>query len=338
ILDIFGVIHACSGAPPVPSEPLTQPAAVDLEILPGEKLPQWDPPGLYTRVGWGISSVLLDPQGPPKPVSLIVEKAEYMTLFLAQIHYDPNLIEIDPYSVRVGAWWDEGLRISRINPVVDAKNGVLTLQGSGDYFPYEGASGDGELARFAVAPVPGVTQAVTVINIQEFTFRDSYQGNLDHTCPIINSCTVHIAPIQPRLDFAVKKKDQWLSKEVFSTKPGEIIQADVLIENGSRMSAFEFGFQFTREKLRFLGMTPGAVWRPEYQIMTNFDIPSVANQQGGLERQRLQASQVGACRDWKNSIVTLFFAVNSPGRAVIQLNDFLGKDWDGNPIEIQVTN
>ncbi|MBN2327587.1 MAG: hypothetical protein JXR73_10575 [Candidatus Omnitrophica bacterium] len=338
ILDIFGVIHACAGAPPVPTEPLTQPAAVDLEILPGEELPRWDPPGLNTRVGWGISSVLLDPQGPPKPVSLIVEKAEYMTLFLAQIHYDPNLIEIDPYSVRVGAWWNEGLRVSRINPVVDAKNGVLTLQGSGDYFPYEGATGDGELARFAVAPVQGVTEAVAVLDVQEFTFRDSYQGNLDHACPVINSCTVHIAPIQPRLDFAVKKDDVWISGETFPAKPGEIVQADVLIENGSRIVTFEFGFQFTREKLRFLGMTPGGVWRPDYEIKTIFEIPSMANRRGQLERQRLEASQVGACRDWKNSIVTLFFAVNSPGQAIVQLNDFLGKDWNENPIDIQTAN
>lgn len=335
ILDIFGVIHACAGAPAVPTEPLTQPAAVDLEIIPGTTLPRWDPPGLHTKIGWETDSLNLDPEGPSKSISLIVDQAEHMTVFLAQVYFDPAILTVDPSAVRVGAWWDKGLRVARINPVVDQKNGILKLQGSGDYFPYEGATGGGELAHFAIAPIKGVTEAVSVLEIREFFFRDAYQSDVDHACAIINSCTVHIAPIQPRLNFAWKKGAEWIGSELKPVKSGEIVQADILIENGSRIGFFEFGFQFTNSFLRFLGMTPGTVWRPDAEVKTRFDIPSRANQPGKLEKQTLEVTVPGACDDQKKSIVSLFFAVTAPGKGQIQLEGVQSRNIEGTIIDIK---
>ncbi len=334
ILDLFGVIHACAGAAQVPTEPLTKPVAVDLEIVPGDLLPQWNPPGLHTRMGWGTESILLDPQGPSKPVSLIVDRAENMTVIWTQIRFDPQYILLDPNSVRVGEWWDQGLRDARINPIVDLQKGIMTLQGSGVHFPYEGASGSGEFARFAVASVAGVTEATTVLQVVEFYYRDAYQGNIDHTCPIINSCTVSIAPIQPILDLSWAQSGEWLSNSHRIVKSGEIIQADIRVESGSRMNSFEFGIQFTPHSLVFLGMTPGSVWRPDVPIQTVFDIPSRANEKGILEGQKIETQQVGACLDEKGSIVSLFFSVVSLEPGEFRLTGFSGKDLKGNRLNI----
>lgn len=336
ILDLFGVIHPCAGAPPVPTEPLTQPAAVNLEIIAGNELPRWDPPGLNTQIGWGTESVVLDPEGPSKPVALVVDKAEHMTVFLAQIHYDPAVVSVDPNSVRVGAWWDKGLRVARINPVVEQKNGVLKLQGSGDYFPYEGAMGGGELAHFSIAPVKGVTEATTRLEIREFFFRDAYQSDVDHACPIINTCTAHIAPIQPRLDIVWKKEREWIGPNWDNVKSGEILQADIRIENGGRVGYFAFGFEFDAAAMRFLGMTPGAVWRPDIEIHTQFDVPSVANSRGKLENQILETKESTACSDQKDSIVSLFFAVNSSGKGNVRIGEIRAKNLEGNPIDIRI--
>lgn len=335
ILDLFGVIHACAGAAQVPTEPLTKPVAVDLEIVPGDILPQWDPPGLHTRVGWGTESILLDPQGPSKPVSMVVDRAENMTVIWTQVRFDPQYILLDPNGVRVGEWWDRGLRDARINPIVDSQKGIMTLQGSGVHFPYEGASGSGELARFAVAPVAGVTEATTVLQVVEFYYRDAYQGNIDRTCAIINSCTVSIAPIQPIVDLSWAQSGDWLSNSHRIVKLGEIIQADIRAESGSRMNSFEFGIQFTPRSMVFLGMTPGSVWRPDVPIQTVFDIPSRANKNGILDGQKIESQLAGACLDRKGSIVSIFFSVASLEPAEFRLTSFSGKDPKGNHLNIK---
>ncbi len=338
ILDIFGVIHACDGAPPVPTEPLTKDAAVDLEILLEDQLPQWDPPGMHTRVGWNDELVLLDPQGPPKQVSITVEKAEHMTGFMTQISYDPTKLMLEPHNVRVGSWWDKGVREARIKPTADHENGQLILQGSGVSFPFEGATGGGELARLAISPVPGVTDIISAVEIENFYFWDSYQVNNDHSGTVINSCTVHIAPIQPRLDFLWEKDGQWLDETSREVLPGDIVRADIVVENGSRIRSFEFGFSFPNEFLRFLGMTQGSVWRDDISLIPYFDFPSKANENSGLRGQLLKAQLPGACQDQKGAIASLFFAVSSPGKGKIQVNSIQGIDDNGDVLTISSKN
>jgi hypothetical protein len=338
ILDRFGVIHACDGAPPVPTEPLTKDAAVDLEILLEDKLPRWDPPGIHTQVGWNDEQVLLDPQGPPKQVSITVEKAEHMTGFMTQISYDPQKIILEPHNVRVGSWWDKGVREARIKPSADHENGQLILQGSGVSFPFEGASGGGDLARLAISPMPGVTETISAIEIENFYFWDSYQVNIDHSGSVINSCTVYIAPIQPRLDFLWENEGQWLDETSIKVLPGDIVRADIVVENGSRIRSFEFGFSFPNEFLRFLGMSQGSVWRDDISLIADFDIPSKANENSGLRGQLLKAQNPGACQDQKGSIASLFFAVSSPGKGKIQVNSIQGIDDNGDVLKITSNN
>ena len=200
LLDVFGVIHAYGGAPPVlTSEPLAPLEAVDLEIIPGDVIPRWDPPGLHTRVSFRPEVVLLDPEGPSKPISIDIQNAEQLTGFYAQLQYDPNTVTLEP---GLGAWWERVMRGAPIDISVDPQGGSFMLRGGGSFVPYEGVNGGGELVKLRAAPVKGVTAAVTVLKLTEFYFRDASLESVDRPARIVNSCTVVITPVQPRLDLA----------------------------------------------------------------------------------------------------------------------------------------
>ncbi|MFB3789014.1 MAG: hypothetical protein ACE15F_21860 [bacterium] len=336
LLDVFGVIHAFGGAPPVlTSEPLAPLEAVDLEIIPGDVIPRWDPPGLHTRVSFHPEVILLDPEGPRKPISIDIQNAEQLTGFYAQLEYDPGAVTLEP---GLGSWWERSMRGAPIDISVDPQGGSFSLRGGGAFFPYEGVNGGGELVKLMASPVKGVTAAVTVLKLTEFYFRDASLESVDRPAQVVNSCTVVITPVQPQLDLAWSIDEATRTIEERTVKPGEVIRADIVVENGSRIRSFEFGFRFPNVFLKFLGMTPGAAWRDDARVLPRFDLPSLANRQGGLERQWIEAEQAGACQDQADAIVSLFFAVTSYGEGDICLTEFSGLDDADRSLDITAGN
>lgn len=336
LLDVFGVIHAFSGAPPVlTSEPLASPEAMDLEIVPGDSIPRWDPPGLHTQVAFRPDMIMLDPEGPHKAISLDIQYAEQLTGFYAQLQYDADIITLEP---NLGSWWERSMRGAPIDISMDPHDGFFSLRGGGSFSPYEGVNGGGELVKLMASPVKGVTSAVTVLKLTEFYFRDASLESVDRAARIVNACTVVITPIQPRLELAWHTGEQEHLTEEWTVKPGEVIRADIVVENGSRIRTFEFGFQFPNDFLRFLGMTPGEVWRDDVPVVPRFDLPSRANQQGRLEGQRIEAEEAGACLDRADALVSLFFAVTSYGQGEIRLTNPRGMDDDGQELGIATDN
>ena len=90
--------------------------------------------------------------------------------------------------------------------------------------------------------------------------------------------------------------------------------------------------------LKFLGMTPGTVWREDARVLPRFDLPSLANQQGGLDHQRIEAEPAGACQDQADAIVSMFFAVTSYGQGEIRLTGLGGTDDADRPLDITAGN
>ncbi|MBD3266315.1 hypothetical protein GF373_06560, partial [bacterium] len=110
LLDVFGVIHACEGAPTIPTEPLTVNAAVDLEILVDSAMPQWYPPGWKTVAHIEPNPIQVDPQGSARTVSIQVDGAENLTDFVTELRFDPTLINIIPNTVKPGRWWGDAMQ------------------------------------------------------------------------------------------------------------------------------------------------------------------------------------------------------------------------------------
>lgn len=331
ILDAFGIIHACGDTPRIDMKPLNKPSAVDLEIRSGTA-PEWYPPGRYTAVRLEPALLRIDPAGPAKFFSIEIEKAEQLTSFVTQIRYDPAVLSINPGGS--GTWWGESILGVKIPPDQKTKKTSLALQASRAYVPFEGLSGSGELARLTASPVSNVTSATSTIELLDFYFRDASHINMEHTGRIIHSCTVIIQPIQPQVDFSWYRSGQ----ELKSIKPGEIVRADILIENGSRLSELSFDFTFPAETLKFLGMTPGPVWHPDSRIVPHFGVPDLANADGGLTGQRIESRQPGGCKDERDAIVILYFSVLAQGKGGIQLTKIQATDDNGHDLNIQHGN
>ncbi len=125
---------------------------------------------------------------------------------------------------------------------------------------------------------------------------------------------------------------------VIRTKPGEILQADLLVEEGGRIVDVDFGFQFPTTELRFLGMAPGGVWSKEEAVWPDFAIPSKANQEGALTGQRIKADRAGACKDQRGALVILFFSVRSRGEGSITFDTIQIHDEKGQPLAFEQNN
>ena len=332
IMDVFGMIHACGGAPQVPSEPLPVSAAVDFEIITGNKIPNWFPSGWNSTIHPQSELLHLDPEGASKTVSLIVENAENLTGFNVEMRYDPSLISISPESVIPGDWWGKNIQGAHVRASLDTDNGVFTLMGGGTFIPYEGASGNGELVRFSVsAAKESIENTTTILDILGFSFQDASPWSLFRSSNSIRSCTVVIAPILP--DVSLHWGDK-LSKDstLKSVKPGEIIETDIIVENGSRAAEIEFEMSFSNNLLNLLGLTLGTAWDAHAQATYDFSTPSEVNPDGKLVNQRIHVMKPGGCRDQQGSLVALFFIVQGQGVGEIVLTNLKVYDDKGKSI------
>lgn len=340
LLDVFGVIHACQGAPDVPSTPFEQNSAVDLEIISLTQPPRWNPAGWSTEVFLQPGELKIDPAGPAKNLSLMVEQAESLASFVAELKYDPETITIVPEQVKVGQWWEKSIQGAEVLAAIDSKNGILSLYGSGSFLPFAGADGNGELAQFSISASTKALSSTTSIDLTTFVFKDAYPGDLPRTAAIVRSASVFIQTIHPQLTLAWGDipENQNLLDNQRRVKPGEILRVDLLIENGSKVQGIEFDFTFTADALRFLGTGSGEVWREDSQLVTFFDIPHSINQNGGAEGQKIQALTSGACRDVRQSIVVLYFVVQKPLNGVIVLENLLAYDMNGVQLAVSAQN
>ncbi|MBI1387959.1 MAG: hypothetical protein GC154_05880 [bacterium] len=337
ILDVFGVIHACGGAPEIPTEPLTRDAAVDLEWIPADEAPQWFPAGWNTQVAFQPETLLLDPAGPAKYLTLYVDRAENMARFWAEIEFNPKRLRLDPDQVRVGSWWSREISAPQIHKSLDEKKGILTVHGTGASSIFSGANGGGDAAMIAVAPVAGVTSATAEIRVKRFYFEDAalrYPFLLTTETPAV---TVKLEPIQPELSLV------WLKQASKVDNPGDdsnkrgVFRFDLTARHASRIQTLDFDLSFSRDTLKFLGMTPGAAWNPRAPIQTHFDAPSHANENGKLTSQQIKAAEPGALRDVEASLLTLFFVSTAEGEAWVRFDSIAGRDERDGAIPLDVT-
>ncbi|RJP31548.1 MAG: hypothetical protein C4527_07485 [Candidatus Omnitrophota bacterium] len=336
ILDGFGVIHACGGAPEVPTEPFTNDIAVDLEIIEINQLPQWYPIGWYTAVELIPHELALDPDGDAKSVSLMIHEAENLSFFSAELKYDPALLTVPVNGIKNGEWWESVMNGAQVLASFKSAEGVIRIKGGGSFSPFEGPSGKGELIRLDVKPKKNVRSATTRIEIQNFLFVDSSQFIQYGMANIISSATVVIRPSRPRLFLRCTLNDKVVDCNELNGKPGDLLQIDIMAEDGSRISEFLFGFQFPCEILHFLGMVSGSVWRQDVVVRPEFEIPSVANQKGGLERQRITADASNACQDRAGALVNLFFQVTKTGEGRIVFDSIETRDKIDLKLELDV--
>ncbi|MBZ0256599.1 hypothetical protein K8I31_11085, partial [bacterium] len=127
ILDAFGVIHSCGGAPAIETEPLNREDAVDMEWIPTDEPPTWFPTGWTTQVALEPTSIRLDPEGPAKYLKLNITGAENMRRFFATLRLDPKRLIVDPNRVLIGAWWNRSINTPSIRASYDESTGLLTL-------------------------------------------------------------------------------------------------------------------------------------------------------------------------------------------------------------------
>lgn len=342
ILDIFGVVHACNGAPNVPTAPLSQDSAVDLEIIPLAKPPEWFPYGWNSQVQLNPQELLMDPSGPSKTVSLQIENAENLSGFVAEIKYDPKVLKIDP-KVRLGRWWEENIQGAQVVITPDAATGSLILYGGGTFLPFTGASGNGELVRFSVTPQSDIKSASSSIELVNFFFPDSniigFRGsypNFYHTAKIVQSVSVTIQTLQPKA-FLTWDQSMQINEDSSQTfRLGEVVRVDLMLEHGISVQEITFSFTFPKNLLQFLGMTPGQVWNEDIPVIPLFDIPAVANKQGGLDNQVIHTATPGSFQSDQGSLVALFFAVSRPGDGAIDLVDLTIQDGTGQNIPVEV--
>ncbi len=333
LLDAFGVIHACQGAVEIQTEPLLQDAAIDLEILPLSHPPKWYPTGRNTKVRLEPDELLLDPIGPSRKMSLRIDEAENISGYIAELHYDPQLIRIESSEVQVGQWWESAIQGAMVQANIDYEEGVLFLAGGGSILPYDGATGSGEIARIAVSAATKTHFATTTVELTSFHIREVFPGDQYRAAEVVNSATISIQPIQPKIEAIWQNENH--SQQIKKTKPGEIIRLDLLVENGSRIKEIGFDLLFTKERITFLGMSLGDAWNREISLDTHFSIPSQANKDGQLKNQRIQADVAGACDDEKGSVVVLFFAVRDTGKAEIAFKNLQATDDQGRNLEIK---
>ena len=336
LLDAFGVIHAWGGAPAVPNEPMSVEAAVALEIIPTDTIPHWYPSGWNTEAALTPREITLDPEAPPKNLSLMIQGAENLSGFSAEIRYDPKVLTMAPDKIEVGEWWGKNVREAQV--AASSEKGLIGLQGGGAFFPYNGATGNGELAKIPVASVKGIDRATTTLEISNFYFRDASPGNLYQPGRIVDAATIFIRPSQPRLKLAWRIEGATHSTKELVVKPGAIVQADLLAEEGSRISEIEFGFRFSSNLLKFLGMSPGDAWRKDSFHQPIFSIPSLINREGGAENQSIKAETAGACEDELGAIVSYFFTVTARGEGTMMAQSIRIRDGANQELDFRLDN
>ena len=338
ILDAFGVIHACGGAPVVPTEPFRVDTAMDLEIISGAVAPRWYPEGWNTAVELIPHEIRMDPGGSPKTLSLFVHDADDMASFGVEIRYDPAQLVILPAgSVTPGAWWERHVRNAQVHAQVDPRQkGVITLYGGGTFSLYEGASGNGELLKIAAAPAPGVTAGTTVIQVQNFFFQDATPLNRINPGKVLNTATVWIHPSLPKLSLAWYGESGPLETHRIESRLVDLLRVDLLVEEGSRISTIAFDLHFDPDVLRFLGMMAGDAWSRDAEVWPHFATPSEGNRLGELKDQRIESSSSSACRDEKSSLATLWFSSHKKGETSVRLDAIRAADAGHEALEVQV--
>ncbi len=341
ILTAYGDIYAFDGAPEIDTMPLTLDIAVDLEWIIKEDIPRWFPPGWDTEISFKSDTVALDPEGPPKMISLHIKNAENLSWFRTELHFDPKLITIDLSKVRAGVWWENNARDAPVAASLDVPNGNLTLQSAARFFAFDGASGSGELVRFPITPAGDTSSATTTLELNYGYFRVASPGNeTPQKANVgISSCTVRIAPVNPVFDVSwsvTKPRSATQSLEI--VQPGDIIQVALEVEEGSRIQEVNFDYRFSRETLNFLGITLGKAWNPEIPTLHTFTIPQRANEQEVVENQTIIAEQAGACRDEKSHLVLLFFEVKNEGIIEVEFPSLQVKGHRGQELEMEIQN
>ncbi|MEW6238028.1 MAG: hypothetical protein AB1656_21780 [Candidatus Omnitrophota bacterium] len=339
ILSVFGDIHACGGAPAVETAPLGIDAAIDLEWIPGDKIPRWYPPGWNTEVGFQTPFISLDPEGPPKNISLFIREAENLSWFFAEIRYDPKIVKISLESIRNGSWWQNSADDAQVHASFDTP-GSLTLQSSAPFPLYEGPSGGGELLRFSISPAGNISPSTASLELANFFFRAASPGNpVQQPAKIAApSCLIRLAPVQPKLNLVWIADGMEKNPAQYAVKPGDAIRVDIAVEDGGRLCNVLFDFHFSKEILAFLGMTIGGAWSREISVIPQFGLPFQANAEGGLMRQKISAALPGACMDEKDALVSLFFVAQKYGEAKVQLTSMEAQGHRGENLELIIVN
>lgn len=323
VLDAFGVIHACGGAPKIETEALARADAVDLEWISTDKPPRWYPTGWNTQVALQPHSLRLDPEGSSKYLSLMIDGAENMRRFVVELRLDPTRLVVDPNGVLIGPWWNRNINTPNLKASYDESKGLLTLHGTGSATIVGGANGGGEAALVPIAPAPGVQAATASVAIEQFFFEDAalsypYRLNAEPAPSIIQ-----FQSMAPIINLEWSMQSPPMAK---APATGSVIRADVYVQHGGRIQALVFDMKFTHQTLRLLGMTPGDAWEPRVPLRVQFATPSLANPNGEINNQEIRALGSGACKDERGSMLTLFFAVQEPGAASVQFKKLMALD------------
>lgn len=330
VLDRGGFIHSLDGAPQIPGQPIT---AIDFEIMEADQIPVWFPPGWNTSVVLQPDEIKLDPLGPEKSVSLWIQNAENLASFSTEIHFDSSLIKIGQ-QVSPGRWWQQNMSVrnlsSHINP---DRKGVIYIRSTGFVSNYQGASGDGELISFHVSTVDGVESGTTTLSVQDFTFQNALPINPFISAEIGENPTVTIAPSQPKISFAWVKNNIPITDKTISYVPGEIIRADLLVQEGSRIQSCDMTISFSKEQMRYLGMSKGNAWLLDQPVNVNFPLPSTVKDQGILAPIELRVEKMGSCRDEPGSLISVFFQLKTNPVLMetgwVEINNIEFKDHTG---------
>ncbi len=319
VLDNFGVIHACGGAPAIETERLERPDAVDLEWISSDEPPRWYPTGWSTQVDLDPDMIRLDPEGQSKYLSLRINGAENMRRFVAELRFDPALLMIEPNRVSIGPWWSRSINTPNITASVDEDDqGLLRLHATGSATIVGGANGGGVAAVVPVAPAPGVKSSTATVSIDQFFFEDaalSYPYRLNtETAPTL----IQFQSMAPLL--GLEWTMQTPAESGFPTV-GSVIRVDLFVQHGGRVQTAVFDMKFDNQSLRLLGVTPGEVWAPYVPLDVQLATPSLANPAGEINNQTIQALESGACQDARLSLITMFFEVQQPGRATVAIKN-----------------
>lgn len=253
VLDAFGKIHACGDAPPIPTEPLTADAAVALEIVPGDSPPNWTPVVHDAQVRLSPSPLYLHPDGSSRQVALVIERANNIVGFDAEIHYNPAQITVDPKRAHGGEWWQRAMTEPLLRVSADTQSGVVKLSARGTFTLFGGASGSGEAATLMVSAAPNMREGEAELTLRNAYLIRAYPGQ-PQAVGDVHSATVVIRAIDPRCGLRWRLEN---AEERQALRPGDVIRVDIVSEHGGRIQHILFGFEFSTETLRFLGMVPG---------------------------------------------------------------------------------
>ncbi|MBZ0257013.1 hypothetical protein K8I31_13180, partial [bacterium] len=211
----------------------------------------------------------------------------------------------------------------------------LTLHGTGSATSVGGANGGGEAALVPVAPAPGVQAATASVSIEEFLFEDAALSYPYSLTAIPKPCLIQFQSMAPiiHLEWSMQTPPEAKAPAV-----GSVLRVDLMAEHGNRIQSLIFDLKFDHQALRFLGMTPGDAWEQRIPLRTQFATPSLANQAGEMSSQEIHALESGACRDERASLLTMFFAVQEPGEAAIQFQQFSTMDEKGRELKTEMNS